>query len=186
MIVSPNGKEISIIHKDRTREKYSYEELRKEDYIKKYNYAAKFVLKLRRGTPKYTNNDLCDRASCVLMDNDPDPDFKMEFYDEGVKPNLTICYRHDQKENFRIVEPGLKEAYFDEKNLPFPYRTKLSLFLEKKEEMLRREHLLRINGFSFPITEGRRPARMRLTHARITSQSTPWCLGRHSDLKNRL
>ena len=49
MIVSPDGMEITIIHKDRLQEKYSYEDIKRlgrKKYIDMYNYAAKVTSRI--------------------------------------------------------------------------------------------------------------------------------------------
>ena len=68
------------------------------------------------------------------MENDPNPDFRMDFYDNGVK----ICYRHDQEKKIRITEPCTEirtESKFDydEQNLPLFYLDRIFFFpsLEK-------------------------------------------------------
>ena len=160
MIISSDGREITVISNGGTHEKYSYEELSKEDHIKKYNHAAKYVLSLRRNTPKMTSFAMCESAACYLMENDPNPDFRMDFYDNGVK----ICYRHDQEKRIRITEPrtesGTESKFdYDEQNLPLFYLDKCKLLLKMKTEMLWRERLLKDNGFGFPFKEGRRPSR---------------------------
>ena len=160
MIITPNGREITVIPNGGRSERYSYEELSKKDHIEKYNYAAKYVLGLRRNTPKMTSFVMCESAACYLMENDPNPDFRMDFYDNGVK----ICYRHDQEKKIRIIEPRTEshaesQIDYDEQNLPRSYHDKCKLLLEMKTEMLRREKLLQDNGFGFPNIDGRRPSR---------------------------
>ena len=156
MIISSDGREITVISNGGTHEKYSYEELSKEDHIKKYNHAAKYVLSLRRNTPKMTSFAMCESAACYLMENDPNPDFRMDFYDNGVK----ICYRHDQEKKIRIIEPRTESPIdYDEQNLPLRYHDKYKLLLEMKTVMLMKEKVLRDNGFGFPNTNGRRPSR---------------------------
>ena len=99
---------------------------------------------------------MCKSAACYLMENDPNPDFRMDFYDDGVK----ICYRHDQEKRIRITEPRTESPIdYDEQNLPLFYLDKCKLLLKMKNEMLKREKLLKDNGFGFPFTDGRRPSR---------------------------
>ncbi len=57
---------------------FNCETLSKENW-KKYSYAARFVEMVQSKTPKltlYTN-----RARCVLMENKPEPDFEVIYYD---------------------------------------------------------------------------------------------------------
>ncbi|XP_076446054.1 serine/threonine-protein kinase PLK4-like isoform X2 [Babylonia areolata] len=52
-----------------------------DKYFKKYQYAAKFVGLVRSKTPKVTM--YTERAKCMLMENQPSPDFEAIFYDGG-------------------------------------------------------------------------------------------------------
>ena len=64
---------------------YSYYQL-PQKYIKKYQYAARFVNLVRSRTPKVTL--YTKRAKCMLMENLPKPDFDVIFYD-GAKCSQT-------------------------------------------------------------------------------------------------
>ena len=159
MVVSPDGMKIIFRRKITHTTTYSYEDLKRcgtKSQIDKFNYAAKYVLGLRRNTPKMTSFVMCESAACYLMENDPNPDFRMDFYDNGVK----ICYRHDQEKKIRITEPRTESPIdYDEQNLPLCYHDKYKLLLEMKTVMLMKEKVLRDNGFGFPNTNGRRPSR---------------------------
>ena len=163
MVVSPDGMKIIFRRKITHTTTYSYEDLKRcgtKSQIEKFNYAAKYVLGLRRNTPKMTSFVMCESAACYLMENDPNPDFRMDFYDNGVK----ICFRHDQEKRIRIIEPRTESRTegkfdYDEQNLPFFYLDKCKLLLKMKTEMLRREKLLKDNGFGYPNIDGRRPTR---------------------------
>ncbi|KAK3776150.1 hypothetical protein RRG08_017085 [Elysia crispata] len=50
-----------------------------QKYVKKYQYAARFVTLIKSKTPKVTV--YTRKAKCMLMENHPDPDFTAEFYD---------------------------------------------------------------------------------------------------------
>ncbi|XP_012940438.1 serine/threonine-protein kinase PLK4 isoform X2 [Aplysia californica] len=50
-----------------------------QKYVKKYLYAARFVSLIQSKTPKVTM--YTQRAKCMLMENQPCPDFMAEFYD---------------------------------------------------------------------------------------------------------
>ncbi|CAI9734144.1 serine/threonine-protein kinase PLK4-like isoform X2 [Octopus vulgaris] len=50
-----------------------------EKYLKKYQYASKFVNLVRSKTPKVTL--YTTKAKCMLMENYPEPDFEVDFYD---------------------------------------------------------------------------------------------------------
>ncbi|KAK7496406.1 hypothetical protein BaRGS_00012328 [Batillaria attramentaria] len=57
-----------------------------DKYLKKYQYAARFVSLVRSKTPKVTL--YTERAKCMLMENSPAADFEAVFYD-GAKVSVT-------------------------------------------------------------------------------------------------
>lgn len=57
---------------------FNCETLSKENW-KKYTYAARFVEMVQTKTPKITL--YTEKAKCVLMENKPDPDFEIIFYE---------------------------------------------------------------------------------------------------------
>ncbi|PNF27102.1 hypothetical protein B7P43_G08540 [Cryptotermes secundus] len=59
---------------------YSFESLPAKHW-KKYVYASRFVNLVKAKTPKVTFYS--DKAKCLLMENDPDPDFEACFYEGG-------------------------------------------------------------------------------------------------------
>lgn len=50
-----------------------------QKFVKKYQYAARFVTLIQSKTPKVTV--YTGKAKCMLMENQPEPDFTAEFYD---------------------------------------------------------------------------------------------------------
>jgi len=63
---------------------FTYADLPKK-YWKKYQYASRFVNLVRSKTPKITLYS--NRAKCMLMENEPNPDFEVIFYDGRI-----CCY----------------------------------------------------------------------------------------------
>ena len=57
---------------------YTYHDLPSR-YWKRYQYVAEFVGVVRSKTPKVTL--YTDRAKCTLMENGPNPDYQVYFYD---------------------------------------------------------------------------------------------------------
>ncbi|XP_046395457.1 serine/threonine-protein kinase PLK4 [Ischnura elegans] len=59
---------------------YSYESLPQKHW-RKYLYASRFVCLVKAKTPKVTFYS--EKAKCLLMENSPDPDFEVCFYEGG-------------------------------------------------------------------------------------------------------
>lgn len=92
--VSTNGMEVEIfrpLHSSRSQHSgsaehegfylhacYTYHDLPSR-YWKRYQYVAEFVGVVRSKTPKVTL--YTDRAKCTLMENGPNPDYQVYFYD---------------------------------------------------------------------------------------------------------
>lgn len=64
---------------------FNCETLSKDNW-KKYTYAARFVEMVQTKTPKITL--YTEKAKCVLMENKPDPDFEVIYYEGS---HLFIC-----------------------------------------------------------------------------------------------
>nr|CAD7392615.1 unnamed protein product [Timema cristinae] len=74
---------------------HSFESL-PQKYWKKYLYASRFVELVKAKTPKVTYYS--EKAKCLLMENTPDPDFEVAFYNGG-KVTKT-------GEGVKIIDPG--------------------------------------------------------------------------------
>lgn len=83
--ISSDGLEISVYQSSLSRScdefsfhgSYTYNDLPSR-YWKKYQYAFQFIMLVRSKTPKVTL--YTDEAKCMLMENDPNPDFEACFY----------------------------------------------------------------------------------------------------------
>lgn len=64
-----------------------------ENLWRKYSFAAVFAKIVRTRTPVVTYHSREDQAKAVLMDNMPEPDFELRFYDGvyGKIPIIIIC-----------------------------------------------------------------------------------------------
>lgn len=66
---------------------FTFENLPKEHW-NKYRYAKRFVEVIQAQTPKVTVNE--DAARCMMMENTPNPNYSVEFYD-GIN-FIKSCY----------------------------------------------------------------------------------------------
>ena len=99
---------------------------------------------------------MCSDAVCKLMENDPNPDFHMDFYEDGIK----ICCREDRERKIFISENRYVVDY-GEFSVPIQYHQKWKIFLDKRKEMLKKYEALQYieaQGHAiFPTVIGSRP-----------------------------
>lgn len=129
-----------------------------EKYWKKYQYATKFVQLVKSKTPKVTL--YTKFAKCMLMENSPNPDLEVCFYD-GAKT-------HKTSEQVRVVEKSGK-SYTVKGDVGLSgLNPECRLYIELSEEGHRmclsleaaitaEEQRSSKNTPFFPITIGRRP-----------------------------
>ncbi|CAB1335253.1 unnamed protein product [Coregonus sp. 'balchen'] len=136
----------------------SYEDL-PEKYWKKYQYASKFVLLVKSKTPKVTL--YTKYAKCMLMENSPNADLEVCFYD-GAKT-------HKTSELVRVVEKSGKSYTVKGEVGLSGLSPESRLYVELSDEghsmclslevaiTAEEQHSAKSTPF-FPITIGRRPA----------------------------
>ncbi|XP_071183761.1 serine/threonine-protein kinase PLK4-like isoform X1 [Salvelinus alpinus] len=136
----------------------SYEDL-PEKYWRKYQYASKFVLLVKSKTPKVTL--YTKSAKCMLMENSPNADLEVCFYD-GAKI-------HKTSELVRVVEKSGKSYTVKGEVGLSGLSPESRLYVELSDEghsmclsleaaiTAEEQHSAKSTPF-FPITIGRRPA----------------------------
>ncbi|KAM4625111.1 serine/threonine-protein kinase PLK4 isoform 1-T1 [Polymixia lowei] len=136
----------------------SYEDL-PEKYWKKYQYASKFVQLVKSKTPKVTL--YTKYAKCMLMENSPNADLEVCFYD-GAKT-------HKTSELVRVVEKSGKSYTVKGEVGLSGLSPESRLYVELSDEghsmclsleaaiIAEEQHSAKNTPF-FPITIGRRPA----------------------------
>uniref|UniRef100_A0A668ALU1 Serine/threonine-protein kinase PLK4 n=1 Tax=Myripristis murdjan TaxID=586833 RepID=A0A668ALU1_9TELE len=152
----------------------SYEDL-PEKYWKKYQYASKFVQLVKSKTPKVTL--YTKYAKCMLMENSPNADLEVCFYD-GAKT-------HKTSELVRVVEKSGK-SYTVKGDVGLSGLSPESrLYVELSDEghnmclsleaaIIAEEQRSAKNTPFFPITIGRRPANPdSLCSSSLPSQPVP-------------
>ncbi|XP_071767094.1 serine/threonine-protein kinase PLK4 [Centroberyx gerrardi] len=136
----------------------SYEDL-PEKYWKKYQYASKFVQLVKSKTPKVTL--YTKYAKCMLMENSPNADLEVCFYD-GAKT-------HKTSELVRVVEKSGKSYTVKGEVGLSGLSPESRLYVELSDEghgmclsleaaIIAEEQRSTKNTPFFPITIGRRPA----------------------------
>ncbi|XP_004635075.2 serine/threonine-protein kinase PLK4 [Octodon degus] len=136
--------------------RYSFDSL-PEKYWKKYQYASRFVQLVRSKSPKITY--FTRYAKCILMENSPDANFEVWFYD-GTKIHKTEDFiqviektgkscnlKHENEVN------GLKEEikiYMDHANEGHRICLALEFIISEEEKKSR-------SAPFFPIIVGRKP-----------------------------
>ncbi|XP_053434020.1 serine/threonine-protein kinase PLK4 isoform X1 [Nycticebus coucang] len=136
--------------------RYSFDNL-PEKYWRKYQYASRFVQLVRSKSPKITY--FTRYAKCVLMENSPDADFEVWFYD-GAKIHKTEDLIHViEKTGKSYTLKGesevnsLKEEmkiYMDHANEGHRVCLTLESIISEEERKIR-------NASFFPIIIGRKP-----------------------------
>ncbi|KAM4809324.1 serine/threonine-protein kinase PLK4 [Rhinophrynus dorsalis] len=134
---------------------YTFDSL-PEKYWKKYQYAAKFIQLVRSKTPKVTY--YTRYAKCMLMENCPNPDVEICFYD-GTK-------FHKTADLIRIIEKSGKSYMLKEGSRNNSLSEDIQSYVDHANESLRvclsLESSINIEEKKsdvslFPITFGRRP-----------------------------
>ncbi|XP_014341196.1 serine/threonine-protein kinase PLK4 [Latimeria chalumnae] len=137
---------------------YSFDNL-PEKYWKKYQYACKFIQLVRSKTPKVTL--YTKHAKCMLMENSPDADVEVCFYD-GAKI-------HKTSEFLRIIEPSGKSYTLKGESAVGGLNEGVRMYLEHVNESRRtclalesaiaaEEKKSEKHTSFFPIIIGRKPA----------------------------
>ncbi|KAK0043027.1 serine/threonine-protein kinase PLK4 [Biomphalaria pfeifferi] len=155
-------------------ETYIYPDMPKE-YLDKYRYAARSVAVIRSKTPKvimYT-----DRARYMLMDNSPEPDFWVDFYDD-VKFHLSR-----EKNILKIIEKDGLSRILEVKDVPTRLnedRLEMWDLVQKhykycsaaEANMLALESTISSNSSIFPLSLGRPPKRSTIPKSSKVSSET--------------
>lgn len=139
---------------------YSFESLPAKHW-KKYLYASRFVNLVKAKTPKVTFYS--DKAKCLLMENDPDPDFEVCFYEGGKITKVSgECIKIIDSSGHSTVLENEK----DEHSLPASTRLLWDHFQQcYRHCMVLEENLTQISKETatkgancFPIIVGKRPS----------------------------
>ncbi|XP_039263219.2 serine/threonine-protein kinase PLK4-like isoform X2 [Styela clava] len=152
-------------------------------YINKYRYLAKFVTLVRSKTPKVTL--FTSKAKCMLMENDPNADLEVCFYD-GSKI-------HQTKGKTKIIDSTGRLMTLDSQStassssiysdcdvgkLPIELQDMVRHAMQVRQKCLNLESAINImestdkTSSYFPITVSRRPAHVANTNANKASGSS--------------
>ncbi|GFN85023.1 serine/threonine-protein kinase plk4 [Plakobranchus ocellatus] len=141
-----------------------------QKYIKKYQYAARFVTLIQSKTPKVTV--YTRKAKCMLMENRPDPDFTAEFYDgskfsSGAK-GIKIVERDGTSLTLESTEVNSRLSS-DTKDM-------LAYVKQCRQQCVQLEAVISSVQFSstdqlFPVIVGRRPDKSNIDRSGSSTDS---------------
>ncbi|KAM5158560.1 serine/threonine-protein kinase PLK4 [Callospermophilus lateralis] len=136
--------------------RYNFDNL-PEKYWRKYQYASRFVQLVRSKSPKITY--FTRYAKCILMENSPDADFEVWFYD-GAKI-------HKTEELIQVIEKTGKSYTLKDENQIHSLKEEIKIYMDHANEAHRICLALEsvISGEEkksgsapfFPIIVGRKP-----------------------------
>ncbi|XP_029446126.1 serine/threonine-protein kinase PLK4 isoform X1 [Rhinatrema bivittatum] len=192
--ISGDGSVITVYHPDEGRDfpladqppspaedvrVYSFDTL-PDKYWKKYQYASKFIQLVRSKTPKITYYSRY--AKCMLMENSPNADTEICFYD-GAKIHKTCSL-------IRVIEKSGKVYTLKEESAANCLTEGIQMYLDHANEShhvclsleaaITAEEKCNEKASFFPIIFGRRPANTDSVKAATLSTSAGVC-----DLKNQ-
>ncbi|RUS79271.1 hypothetical protein EGW08_012958 [Elysia chlorotica] len=146
-----------------------------QKYVKKYQYAARFVTLIKSKTPKVTV--YTRKAKCMLMENHPDPDFTAEFYDgskfsSGAK-GIKIVERDGTSLTLESTEVNSRLST-DTKDM-------LDYVKQCRQQCVQLETVISSVQFStdqlFPVIVGRRPDKSAVERSGSSTDSNRSAIG---------
>ncbi|XP_005386796.1 PREDICTED: serine/threonine-protein kinase PLK4 [Chinchilla lanigera] len=136
--------------------RYSFDNL-PEKYWKKYQYASRFVQLVRSKSPKITY--FTKYAKCILMENSPDADFEVWFYD-GAKI-------HKTEDFIQVIEKTGKSYNLKHENEVNSLKEEIKIYIDHANEghriclalesIISEEEKKSRSAPFFPIIVGRKP-----------------------------
>ncbi|XP_033615910.1 serine/threonine-protein kinase PLK4 isoform X1 [Fukomys damarensis] len=137
--------------------RYSFDNL-PEKYWRKYQYASRFVQLVRSRSPKITY--FTRYAKCILMENSPDADFEVWFYD-GAKI-------HKTEDFIQVIEKTGKSYNLKHENEVNSLKGEIKIYMDHANEghriclalesIITEEEKKSRSAPFFPIIVGRKPA----------------------------
>ncbi|KAG3276202.1 polo like kinase 4, transcript variant X2 [Ictidomys tridecemlineatus] len=136
--------------------RYNFDNL-PEKYWRKYQYASRFVQLVRSKSPKITY--FTRYAKCILMENSPDADFEVWFYD-GAKI-------HKTEDLIQVIEKTGKSYTLKDENQIHSLKEEIKIYMDHANEahriclalesVISGEEKKSGNAPFFPIIMGRKP-----------------------------
>ncbi|XP_021092134.1 serine/threonine-protein kinase PLK4 isoform X2 [Heterocephalus glaber] len=152
--------------------RYSFDNL-PEKYWKKYQYASRFVQLVRSKSPKITY--FTKYAKCILMENSPDADFEVWFYD-GAKI-------HKTEDFIQVIEKTGKSYNLKHENEVNSLKEEIKIYMDHANEghriclalesVISEEEKKSRSAPFFPIIVGRKPGCTHSPKALLASPMDP-------------
>uniref|UniRef100_H0VTN5 Serine/threonine-protein kinase PLK4 n=1 Tax=Cavia porcellus TaxID=10141 RepID=H0VTN5_CAVPO len=165
--------------------RYSFDNL-PEKYWKKYQYASRFVQLVRSKSPKITY--FTKYAKCILMENSPDADFEVWFYD-GAKI-------HKTEDFVQVIEKTGKSYNLKHEHEVNSLQEEIKIYLDHANEghricltlesIISEEEKKSRSAPFFPIIIGRKPGCTNSPKALSASPVDPNCVMRDGPPLNKL